>query len=291
MSFGEKIKELREEKGLTQKQMSEILEVSKSNISKYEADTVEPSLETIRRYATFFRVSTDYLLNDSADLKKEYKKTYPMDIVYLDNSFAKRFQLATDGYDEAEISDILNVSLKVVADLMCGDVEPSPNMLERIAQAFQMSTDYLLGIVNKSRDPDGKGIFPFQMDEKSIERLQNILGVPWDTCDADIEASELGISYDEFYNLYHYGFVPHMSILKKICLAHNVSSDYILNISDSKLQIAGEEDLLYKFRSLDDLHQKKILGLISEEILQQERDQYMKYYSSPQNMNGSVKRA
>ncbi len=291
MSFGEKIKGLREEKSLTQKQMSEILEVSKSNISKYEADTVEPSIETIRRYAAFFRVSTDYLLNDSMDIKKEYRKAYPMDIAYLDNSFAKRFQLATDGYDEAEISDLLDISLKAVAGLLCGDVDPAPDLLEKSAQVFKISTDYLLGIASKSRDPDGKGIFPFQMDVESIHRLQEVLGTPWNISDAEFEATELGITYDEFYNLYHYGFLPHTSVLTKICLAHNVSSDYILNISDSKLRIEGEEDILVKIRSLDDLHQQKVLGIISEEILQQERDNYMKYYSNSRNEGSSIKGA
>ena len=62
MDFGNKIKTLREQSGLTQKQMSEILGVAKSNISKYEANTVEPNMDTLKKIAAYFGVSLDVLL-------------------------------------------------------------------------------------------------------------------------------------------------------------------------------------------------------------------------------------
>ena len=60
--LGNMLKALREKKNLTQKQMSEILEVSKSNISKYENESIEPNIETLMRYANYFNVSIDFLL-------------------------------------------------------------------------------------------------------------------------------------------------------------------------------------------------------------------------------------
>lgn len=62
MSLGYNLRILREAMGLTQKNMSEILGVSKSNISKYEANNIETNLETLKRYAHYFNVPTDYLL-------------------------------------------------------------------------------------------------------------------------------------------------------------------------------------------------------------------------------------
>ncbi len=62
MNFGNVLKELRNKHGLTQLQLAEILDISKSNISKYEAGSVEPNIDTLTHIATYFNVPTDYLL-------------------------------------------------------------------------------------------------------------------------------------------------------------------------------------------------------------------------------------
>lgn len=64
MDFGIRLKALRVERKITQLQMAKILDVSKSNISKYEAGTVEPSLETLLKISKYFGVPTDYLLGN-----------------------------------------------------------------------------------------------------------------------------------------------------------------------------------------------------------------------------------
>ncbi len=61
-TLGQKIKELRKEKGLTQIQLAEKLNVNKSTIAKYETDKIEPSLLLLKQIAIFFDVSADYLL-------------------------------------------------------------------------------------------------------------------------------------------------------------------------------------------------------------------------------------
>ncbi len=64
MDFGIRLKALRVERKLTQLQMAKILDVSKSNISKYEGGTVEPNLETLIKISKYFDVPTDYLLGN-----------------------------------------------------------------------------------------------------------------------------------------------------------------------------------------------------------------------------------
>ena len=53
---------LRESKKLTQKDMAEILQVSKPTYCHYETGRYEPDLKTIFRLADYFGVSIDYLL-------------------------------------------------------------------------------------------------------------------------------------------------------------------------------------------------------------------------------------
>ena len=59
--FGERIKELRKQKGLTQRQMAESFGITERNYQRYEASD-SPSNETLIKLADFFEVTTDYLL-------------------------------------------------------------------------------------------------------------------------------------------------------------------------------------------------------------------------------------
>lgn len=63
MDFGSKLKELRVQSGLTQKQLSEQLGVTKSVISFYERSERTPSPDVLRKLATVFHVSSDFLLD------------------------------------------------------------------------------------------------------------------------------------------------------------------------------------------------------------------------------------
>ncbi len=60
--FGQKLKELRLEKKLTQKQLAKVLECNQSMISQWELEMCEPTESNIRRTALYFDVSADYLL-------------------------------------------------------------------------------------------------------------------------------------------------------------------------------------------------------------------------------------
>lgn len=62
MSIGNVIFELRTERNLSQKQVAEAIEISQSTIAKIEINRNEATASTIRKLATFFGVSTDYLL-------------------------------------------------------------------------------------------------------------------------------------------------------------------------------------------------------------------------------------
>ena len=62
IEFSKRLIELRTEKGISQKELAKILEVSSSNISYWEQNKGEPIASNIVKLAKFFNVSTDYLL-------------------------------------------------------------------------------------------------------------------------------------------------------------------------------------------------------------------------------------
>ncbi len=67
MIVGDKIKELRKEKGLTQKELAQIIDFSQSRICDWEKGDCEPSAIAIIALANFFEVSADYLLGREDD--------------------------------------------------------------------------------------------------------------------------------------------------------------------------------------------------------------------------------
>ncbi len=64
MTFGQKLRELRIKKNITQKDLADKLHVSFQTISKWENDTTEPDLATIREISKTLNCSFDYLLNE-----------------------------------------------------------------------------------------------------------------------------------------------------------------------------------------------------------------------------------
>lgn len=59
--IGNKIKELREKKGLTQKELAEEIGVAQSTIAMIESGKNKGSIETLAKIANYFNVSIDYL--------------------------------------------------------------------------------------------------------------------------------------------------------------------------------------------------------------------------------------
>jgi transcriptional regulator with XRE-family HTH domain len=67
MNFGDRLRSLIEEQGITQKELANKLNVSPSTLGNYIQNTREPDFATLRRFAEYFSVSTDYLLCHHSD--------------------------------------------------------------------------------------------------------------------------------------------------------------------------------------------------------------------------------
>lgn len=61
MSIGERLKTLRKEAGLSQKQVAETLKMSKPIVSQYESNQRTPSLGKLIRFSRFYNASLDYI--------------------------------------------------------------------------------------------------------------------------------------------------------------------------------------------------------------------------------------
>ena len=64
MTTAEKLVRLRKEKGLSQLQLAEEINVSRQAISRWEVGLAVPSREKLRALSELYNVSVDYLLSD-----------------------------------------------------------------------------------------------------------------------------------------------------------------------------------------------------------------------------------
>lgn len=62
MTLKENLKTLRKSEKLTQKELSEKLNISLRSYCAYEIGAVEPNIKTLIKFADFYNVSVDYLI-------------------------------------------------------------------------------------------------------------------------------------------------------------------------------------------------------------------------------------
>ena len=60
--YGNRIKILRIENGITQAELAKIIDTTAPTIGKYEREQLEPNIERISKLCNYFNVSADYIL-------------------------------------------------------------------------------------------------------------------------------------------------------------------------------------------------------------------------------------
>ncbi len=69
-----RLKEIREDHDLYQKDIAKYLNMDQSNYSKYELEKINIPIEVLIKLADYYKTSTDYLLYRT-DIKTPYKKS------------------------------------------------------------------------------------------------------------------------------------------------------------------------------------------------------------------------
>lgn len=113
MDFNERLKELRFAKGLSQQELADRLNVSKSAVSLWELGTRTPTVEGMQSIARYFGVTVDYLTGNT---NNEY---------YTDPQAAK---LAQEMFDRPE----LRVLFDAAADASKEDILQIAQLLEKL---------------------------------------------------------------------------------------------------------------------------------------------------------------
>ena len=118
MNFKTRLKQLRNERGISQRQLAEFLKVAPSTISMYENGQREPNFEVLESLADFFNVDLNYLLG----------KTNKTTKIILDSESSKGIKIPDLGTVPA------GIPITAVEDIL--DYEEIPKSWENQGEFF-----------------------------------------------------------------------------------------------------------------------------------------------------------
>lgn len=74
MEIGSKLKNARNEKGITQEQAAELLDVSRQTISNWENNKSYPDIISVIKMSDIYSVSLDHLLKEEKSMNRTYQE-------------------------------------------------------------------------------------------------------------------------------------------------------------------------------------------------------------------------
>jgi transcriptional regulator with XRE-family HTH domain len=101
VTFGERLKKLREEKSMRQEDLANLINVHRATIGKYETNERSPDKDTIILLSDLFNVTTDFLLG------RVFKKS---SAIYEDQI---QYQVNNSGYDVKRNNVKLPIQAKI----------------------------------------------------------------------------------------------------------------------------------------------------------------------------------
>lgn len=162
MDIGRRISSLRNEKKINQRDFAEILGVSNGAVGMWETNKRQPDLETIKNIASFFNVTTDYLLGISNN-KNEKENIYSFFDDMLRYTFMTRIKEAMNDNNISlkELAVKTTINVENCQAYLNGKQEPSLENLISLSHGLDVPVDYLLGQIPKVANSEKKFLDAF----------------------------------------------------------------------------------------------------------------------------------
>lgn len=92
MLLGKRIKSLRKERGLTQQELGDLINVTKVSICCYENETRVPTLETLLALAQVFKVDINYFLGNDYEIVADNDSHYSVQVAKEELEFLQEIR-------------------------------------------------------------------------------------------------------------------------------------------------------------------------------------------------------
>lgn len=142
--FHVKLKILRKKKGLTQKDVADLVQVDRVRITNWENGKREPNYENLSMLACIFDVSIDFLLSEYLEISKEAYLKLKEEKKNLFSVRLKELRLKK-GLTQTELGEKVGVKQSTFTNWENGKREPSYENLVKLADLLEVSLDSLFG--------------------------------------------------------------------------------------------------------------------------------------------------
>ncbi len=273
--LSKKIKKLRLECGKTQQELADALNISRSTLAGYESESKQPSYEMLVKIASYFSVSTDYLLGLSENRfpDEELEWRYPHIQNRLGTILSK--YCSNNEIADADFAQALGISADLLDKIKLGVYTPTIPLLNKIAAATGYDMDFLTGaqsstsVVTGSVDIGGQKIetYLIESDCHFRSRFEEfcLLNEVTDENVSDL----LGLSHEEYIDI-TCNRMPTLSELLRISYGFGVSIDFLVGKTDIPSISQAEKKLLNAFENLSEDNQDIIIGK-TKELLREQR--------------------
>ncbi len=171
--FNHRLKQLRQERMLSQQEFANMIGISKSSINMYERGEREPGIETLEAIADFFNVDMDYLLGKSQHKNKQAWLADEASITSVGELMRERRKQL--GISAETVAEAIGVSPATVYRYEKGDIEKVPgDLLNPIAKVLNTTPAYLMGWTDETEDPIAGVKNIFRIEKKKFRLLGNI---------------------------------------------------------------------------------------------------------------------
>ena len=147
-ALGQKMREARKNKELTQQELSDLSHVSVKQIANIEKGKMNPSHLILRALAKVLHISLDTLINPDVSLEDEgvnqMKMLYSSCPPEMRDTLLHHTQETVKELTQQELSDLSHVSVKQIANIEKGKMNPSYLILRALAKVLHISLDTLI---------------------------------------------------------------------------------------------------------------------------------------------------
>ena len=159
-TLGERLRTLREERGMTLKEVGNSTGLSFTYLSEIERNSVCPAVDTVRQLADFFQVPVSTLING------QKKTSLPSKLKYM-----RKLKKIS----QKELAQRADISPGLIAQLELGKVNASLKTVNKLAEALGVSVCYL---IMDTRDIEGimTGISPELRSMLQDSKVQAVIG-------------------------------------------------------------------------------------------------------------------
>ncbi len=143
--YGEKLKYLREEKEISQYDISKMLNLNKKVYGQYEREYVNIPLKHLITLCDYFNVSLDYIFNFTNNRQyKNIKTNYDIDLIKIRLKELRKEHNLT----QTKISEYLNIDQPTWSIYEKGKSLIGLPFLHMLCTKYKISADYLLGRID-----------------------------------------------------------------------------------------------------------------------------------------------